>query len=564
MGLKFSTSIGGPSDSSSRVGKGCGTVFFGLFFLVGVMFTGIILAETWKQLAGWWWPETDCTILTSEVVDTGEDQKPYRVAVRFRYERNGQVFESDRLSGGDSSTESFDRARDKAARYRPGAAATCRVSPGNPSLAVLERQLPWIAFVVPFPLIFVTIGGIGLYVTWRRSRPGGGEQAVESISQAASPGKGHKAMVFIGLVFVIVGGGIFVPMTVLPSIRFAESMMWEETPCTIVESRLRSWSTDDGTSYRADILYEYQLEGRNWASNRVVFFGFVNSGHESARDMLDRHPDGADATCWVDPRDPSRSVLERQLRPHHLIGLVPLIFVLAGAAVAFAGWRKMRSQRPGGETEIDQALSDGESVRLEPQVGPVGKVMGALLFTVIWNGIVSVFVWQVFTAWEQGRPNWFLTIFMIPFVLVGLFSIGLVGYSILALANPRPRLTIIPGRPRLGEGLRLDWRFTGRSSRLNHLRIFLEGREEATYRRGTKSYTDREVFASHDLVDTTGDWEIPRGTAELVIPEDTMHSFDGGSNKIVWEIKVEGDIARWPDVEQSFPIDIRPMRIGDF
>ena len=34
------------------------------------------------------------------------------------------------------------------------------------------------------------------------------------------------------------------------------------------------------------------------------------------------------------------------------------------------------------------------------------------------------------------------------------------------------------------------------------LKITLEGREEATYRRGTDTVTDREVFATHSLVDT--------------------------------------------------------------
>ncbi len=562
MGLTFTTSTGG-TGSRSRSGKGCGTFFFGLFLVMGGLFTLAILGETLKQLAPWRWNETDCTILSSEVAETGDDQNPYRAAVRFRYEIVGQVFESDRFSKADDATASFDRARDRAARYQPGAAATCRVSPDDPVMSVLERRLPWIALVVFFPLIFVAIGGIGLYATWR-SPPSGGEEAVESISQTASSGKGHKAMIFMGLVFVVIGGGVFIPMAMVPSLRLVESMGWEAIPCTIVNSRLRSWSTDDGTSHRADILYEYQAGGRLWTSNRAVFFGFANSGYESARNLLDRYPDGAAVTCWVDSRDPSKSILDRQLHLHHLLGLVPLIFVIAGGAVAHHGWKKMRSLKTGSGTKVDEAVWAGDPLSLKPQVGPMGKVLGAFLFAAIWNGIVSVFVWQAFKAWELAQPEWGLMIFLIPFVLVGLFSLGLVAYFLLALANPRPRLTLTPGRPRLGEALNLDWAFTGRSSRLKHLRIFLEGREEATYRRGTKTYTDHEVFATLDLVDSTADWEITRGTAEVVIPEDTMHSFEGDSNKIVWEVKVEGEISRWPDVEQNFPVAIRPLKAEDF
>ena len=170
-------------------------------------------------------------------------------------------------------------------------------------------------------------------------------------------------------------------------------------------------------------------------------------------------------------------------------------------------------------------------------------------------------MWQAWKTWQAGDPDWFLTIFMVPFVLVGLAAFVAVGYMALALANPRPRITLASGRICLGDPLRIDWRFTGQSRRLSHLRIFLEGREEATYRRGTDTHTDREVFATLDLIDTANDWEIPRGSAEIAVPDDTMHSFTAPSNKIVWEIKVAGEIARWPDVSQNFPIQILPLRI---
>jgi hypothetical protein len=254
-------------------------------------------------------------------------------------------------------------------------------------------------------------------------------------------------------------------------------------------------------------------------------------------------------------------VLERRLGPKHLLGLIPLVFVIVGGAVALHGWRSMRSRRIDDGLQHVEIASADSPLHLEPQVGPVGKVLASLFFAVFWNGIVSVFVWQAWKGWQQGQPDYFLTVFLIPFVLVGLGSLGFVGYLALALANPRPRLTMVPGRPRLGEEARLQWNFTGRPKRLRDLRIFLEGREEATYQRGTDTYTDREVFATFDLVDTANDWEISPGVRELVIPGDTMHSFEATSNKIVWEVKVEGTIARWPDVEQNFPIEIRPMQI---
>ena len=553
-------SIGTSSESRSGcAGKGFATIFFGLFFVMGALFTVFMLAETWKQFAPWLWPATECTILSSGVTETGDDENPYRTLVHYRYSVDGHIHEGDRLWRNNGGTASYDRARDRAERYRPGDSATCRVSPDNPSLAVLERRVPWIALAVFLPLIFVAIGGGGLWATWIGFSPKTRE--VESISQKAPSGQGHRFMVGFGLLFTAIGGAAFVPMALVPSIRLAAATTWEATPCTIASSSMRSWSTDDGTSYRADVLYEYQAGDHVWRSNRISFFSFLSSGHAGARAILDQYPERSSATCWVAPRNPSRSVLERQFRPRHLLGLIPLVFILAGSAVANHGWKQMRMRRAAEELTVEDVVEVDGPRHLKPQVGPGGKVAGALLFALFWNGIVSVFVWQTWKAWERGHPDWFHTIFLIPFVLVGLASIGFVGHFLLALANPRPRLILMPGRPRLGDRLRLEWRFAGRAGRLGHLRIFLEGREEAIYQRGTDTITEREVFATYDLVNTNNDWEIPHGTAELPIPSNTMHSFEADSNKIVWEIKVEGQIDRWPDVEQNFPVTIRPVRI---
>jgi hypothetical protein len=556
-------SVNTSSESKSGcAGKGFGTIFFGLFFLMGSLFTILILGEAWKQLAPWFWPRTDCTILSSGVDATGDDEDPYRPQVRYRYEVDGHSYESDRYFRSDGGTSSFDKARDQAARYLSGDAASCRVSPNHPALAVLERRIPWIIFIVLLPLIFVAIGGGGLWATWR-GFSGQEDGAIESISQSATSGRGHKFMIGFGLLFIAIGAAVFVPMALVPSCRLAISMTWTPTPCTIVSKDMRSWSTDDGTSYRADVNYLYTVGGREWRSNRVDFFSFLGSGYSDAKAVLGRYSEGSSATCFVDPGNPSKSVLERQLRPKQLFGLIPLIFILVGWAVANHGRKKARALRAeeGLTGEFTEPI-DGPLV-LKAQVGPVGKLGGTIFFALFWNGIVSVFVYQAWKGWQSGSPDWFLTIFLIPFVLVGVAAFGFVGYTLLALANPRPRLTLTPGHPRLGSALHFEWRLTGRAERLSNLRIYLEGREEATYQRGTDTVTEREVFATFDLVNTDNDWEIPRGTAELAIPADTMHSFQADSNKIIWEIKVEGEIDRWPDVNQNSPITIRPFRVEE-
>ena len=557
-----STNISGTSTGGRAAGKGCGTLFFGLFFAMGMLFVVFILGEGLKQVAPWRWVETPCTILSSTVDETDDDEKPYRPFVRYRFEVDGRSYEGNQLSRSSGATASYDRARDLARRYRPGATATCRVDPDHPALSVLERTMPWIFLVVLFPMIFVAIGAGGLWAVWRGSSSTS-EAEIQSISGTAPKGKGHRFMIGLGLLFAVVGGAVFTFLFAVPFVRTLASAGWEARPCTVARSTVRSWSTDDGTSYRADILYKYSAHGREWRSNRVTFFSALSSGRGEARAIRDRYPAGSNLTAWVDPADPARSVLEREFRPRYLLGLLPLLFLFAGAALMRFGWKQLHAGGEFEERRPEPATPDATPVTLKPQLSPVGKVAGTLFFALFWNGIVSIFVWQAWKGWQAGHPDWFLTIFIIPFVLVGMASFVFVGHFTLALANPRPRVTMQGGEPCLGDDFRIEWMFTGRSSRLSHLRISLEGREEATYRRGTDTVTEREVFATITLVDTANGWEIPRGSAAVPIPDDTMHTFTGPSNKVVWEIKVAGEIQRWPDVDQNFPVTLHPLRLAD-
>ncbi|MEJ2583316.1 MAG: DUF3592 domain-containing protein, partial [Acidobacteriota bacterium] len=373
MKMSFNSSSG---SGTGCAGKGFGTLFFGIFFLMGTLFTVFILGETIRQLAPWSWPETDCTILSTGIGETGDNSQPYRPVVRYRYEVAGRTYENDDLARGDNRTPSYDAARDHAAKYPPDTVTTCRVNPDDPSTAVLEHQIPWVAVVAFFPLIFVAIGGGGLYAVWRIS-VSGEDTTIESISQNASSRRGYLFLVVFGLLFVVVGCAVFIPLAGLPALRLARSATWDSTPCTIVGSRMRSWSTDDGTSYRADVLYEYRADGHIWRSNRVDFFAALSTGADSARQTLERVPEGTAATCWVDPRSPNSSVLDREVRPKFLLGLLPIVFIIAGLAVAGHGWKLGRRRQASRQFAQEIPAEADESLILEPDVGPVGKAAGA-------------------------------------------------------------------------------------------------------------------------------------------------------------------------------------------
>lgn len=211
----------------------------------------------------------------------------------------------------------------------------------------------------------------------------------------------------------------------------------------------------------------------------------------------------------------------------------------------------MLEARPGVPAPGPQALA--------PSHTRVVKVVGAIVVALFWNGIVSIFLFAVvIPGFQKGQVEWFATIFLVPFVLVGLGLIGVVFYTLLAFFNPVLHLELDDSHLTTGESCTATWRFTGRAERIEELTIELEGREAATYRRGTNSVTDHHTFFSEKLLSTRHPGTLARGSVELRIPERTMPTFESSNNKIEWRLVVHGDIPKWPDVNEEFPVTVYP------
>ena len=154
--------------------------------------------------------------------------------------------------------------------------------------------------------------------------------------------------------------------------------------------------------------------------------------------------------------------------------------------------------------------------------------------------------------------RWFVALFLIPFVLVGIGLVGFVIYQALQLANPRPTVTVNKPIVTLGDELRVDWSMDGRVEKLTRFSITLEAREEATYTRGTDRTTETHVFTTITLANHVPPEITRAGSAKVRIPADTMHSFDATHNKVVWVLRVRGELPKWPNSDEEFPLTVAP------
>lgn len=556
------------SSRSARGGRVIASLVLVIFAVVGLGFLAVLVADTAAELAIHRWPRVPCRIESSRVVDSGSDDSPYRLEVRYRYVVDGVEHTGDAVTRTTITSSSYDRLRDRALALPPGTDSFCRVDPDRPGEAVLEAQLPWALLAIPLPLIFVAVGVLGLRFVWLR-RP----ERQQPLTAVATTGRRAAIWVPIalGAVFTVVGAAMLVFLGILPVTRTLRAAAWQPTPCTVISSRVLSHDSDDGTTYSIDIQYEYRVAGRAWRSNSFDFVPGSSSGYDAKRAIVDRYPAGAAATCYVDSEHPGRSVLERDFGLRHLLALVPLAFLLPGLGILIWGLRRRRHppissvSESTSETPVPGSFHPTEPppigpTELTPRYSPLVKIGCALGVATFWNGIVSVFAYQVVDGWLRGDPDWFLTLFLTPFVLIGLALVGSIGYFLLAAFNPRPTLTVSEGAPRLGDRLEVGWRLAGSVGRLRRLRITLEGREEATYRRGTDTHTDQRTFARGVVLDTEHTIGMRQGSGSIDLPADLVPTFEGGSNKIMWCLKVAGEIARWPDVADEFPLVVRPPR----
>lgn len=573
------------SNRSKDRPLGCGgriflTVFFGFFAAMGgliLVFMGNLALEILDTHR---WKKVECTIISSRVVRESGREDPYVLSVKYTYTVNGEEFTSEKLSTQNKRSSDHSKVNRLARKYKPDSTATCYVDPQNPSNAILERESLWFLLIGFVPLIFVAVGLGGIYFVWssRRKTTADGKPVVEAISAKAPSKAGPVFMCIFFGVFFLVGGVLTFFFLVRPVVKILSARNWEETPCSVLSSEVTQHSGDDGPTYAIDILYSYEFNGRKYESNRYDFMGGSSSGYSGKRAIVKRYPPGKTAICYVNPNDPGEAVLEPGFTPTLLFGLIPMVFLFIGAGGLYYTIRRGRAKTAGtarprwmpkpstepmsgsAASAIPAATVSTGPIVLKPKTSPVAKLIGMIIFSAFWNGIVSVFVVQAIQSWQRGKVQWGLTLFMIPFVLVGLGTVVGVVYFFLALFNPRPKLRVSAVTAPLGSSIDLEWEMSGSSRSIDRFQITLQGREEATYQRGTSTYTDKETFATINVADTKDFVEMARGRATVKIPPDTMHSFESDHNKIIWSLYVYGDIARWPDIKEEYPVVVAPMQ----
>ena len=109
---------------------------------------------------------------------------------------------------------------------------------------------------------------------------------------------------------------------------------WAPTPCTGLTSRFIETGSKK-TSF-LELSFSYHFGGQEFVSKR---YSIIRGSYEWGVAAARAHPVGQNATCFVNPADPSTAVIDREENIPLLGWLPPLAFFLVGVFLLFRAFK---------------------------------------------------------------------------------------------------------------------------------------------------------------------------------------------------------------------------------
>lgn len=409
----------------------------------------------------------------------------------------------------------------------------------------------------------------------------------------ASLGDGafHAVLLAAGLVF----GGLLLSGVTVPEWRMNHRFV--PATCTIVGKGLvrRTSLEPAGTAsstWQPCLRVRYAAAGRQLESWSRPSQTTLTNDRDKALGRLTAWRVGDTIPGWYDPADPGTVVIERGYNWWMWL----LALLLPGALVAFGGSGLARTIRRWGRSEERCAVPSRLAEILDPLAAaprqapdhpgvpscddmvnspgtflayrlPIESpeswaLLGFGLFALLWNGVLAVLAVGAGLDLLGGRTDWLLLALLVPFAIVGIAGIVVFVRGLLLATAVGPTQIEISAQPLRPGGTYEVLLAQGGSGTLTSLEMTLELKEQATFRQGTDTRTERltvwrqPIHAWHDLTLTPG--ARFEGRAWVTIPEAAMHSFASEHNAARWSIAVRGTSVRWPPFARTFPLVVFP------
>ncbi|MCU0978057.1 MAG: hypothetical protein MUF25_02700 [Pirellulaceae bacterium] len=206
------------------------------------------------------------------------------------------------------------------------------------------------------------------------------------------------------------------------------------------------------------------------------------------------------------------------------------------------------------------------SYRLPVVQSPAWRLIFASVFGLIWNISSAVLAFFAMKSVLSGRPEWFLVLFMIPFVAVGAWLVRDFVRQMLIHTGIGPTQVEISAHPLRPSAAFQVYVSQGGHLSMRSLTLSLVCEEAATCQQGTDLRTETKVVFDRQIFRQT-DFPIDPGMpfehqCSVEIPVHAAHSFQSQHNAVNWKLVVRGEAESWPPFERAFPVIVYPAHDG--
>ncbi|MGB5425397.1 MAG: DUF3592 domain-containing protein [Gammaproteobacteria bacterium] len=364
---------------------------------------------------------------------------------------------------------------------------------------------------------------------------------------------GYRAAMLFGLLFFALGAG-FLLFSVVPNLWDALRMRdWVQVPAKVVAVELETNDSDDSSTYKVTARFEYDYDGQHYSSERV---GIADGGSDNVgnwqRDTWRRLKGQTHTTLWVNHRDPSESIFDRDLR-WGLLGFKLIFVVVFGGFGAVVLWYVNRTPKP-----VPPGLADWQARAAWSDNHIRSSARSTLWFAwgfaLFWNALSSPipFILPV----ELARGNQLAWIALI-FPLVGL---GLLTWAIRRTLNWRRfgstplHMDPFPGAIGGDVGGTVELRLAYHSS--YRFLVTLTCQHAYTRRSGKSRQTVRDVkWQDEQLAEVHAGMYGTRLHFLFHPPGDLPESSEGGDSWNEWRVQISASLPG-TDLERSWDIPV--------
>jgi hypothetical protein len=246
-------------------------------------------------------------------------------------------------------------------------------------------------------------------------------------------------LVFFALPFLAVGFGVTY-WTASTALQYSAMQSWVEVPAKIEKASLEQTRGRKGRSkYKAKATYTYEYEGKTFTGDRVSLHNssdnFGDFQRKTAAQLEERLRTGKPVPCFVNPQDPTESVLYPQIRWEMMA-----FFTIFAAVFGCVGFGMLTAALVSARRTFEHVTSDvpkDEPWRMRPDwasgtissLAATASFVPALAVVSLWWWIGSAPLWlKLPTLFASSDSGWRWLMFAFP--LIGVLLLLMLAYHL--------------------------------------------------------------------------------------------------------------------------------------